>query len=311
MDPTTGLPEEQPVVNWGNSERYKCGTFLRFCRFGVFFKCEDVNIPSSEFAIKIYHKNNLERFLHEVQIIKELQGSPNILRYHDILEKCPLGGISIILERFTPGSYEEFAKNPTVQEIPLYMHKLLQAIAECHRMNIMHRDIKPENVSIDRGRQELRLTDFGFATYYKPGNEYPLLNYGIYYEAPELTLGYEKYNCSIDIWSFSCMLAALLFRRKHFFFGATRDYKLVKIIEQLGMDGLNAYAHKLNLTISPNVIKLVKNRTKVPWANLITKDNENFVNVEAIDLLEKLFQYNPENRLSANEALDHPYFQGQ
>ena len=78
-----------------------------------------------------------------------------------------------------------------------------------HSINILHRDIKPENVLISKTNQ-VKLCDFGFARTI-PSNRL-MTDYVAtrWYRPPELLLGKDDYDKSIDIWSVGCVLAEMI-----------------------------------------------------------------------------------------------------
>lgn len=49
---------------------------------------------------------------------------------------------------------------------------------------------------------------------------------------------------------------------------------------------------------------------KKPWSRFITSENQRFISNEAIDFLDKLLRYDHQERLTAQEAMAHPYFEG-
>ena len=127
-------------------------------------------------------------------------------------------------------------------EIKYFLFHLLLALDALHSHGIMHRDVKPRNVLITRGDEDfstsngrkgsavrnkgqhdnkrtLMLIDLGLADFYLPGQRYNVRVASRHYKAPELLIGYEYYDYSLDMWSVGCMLAGLLLRREPFFRG--------------------------------------------------------------------------------------------
>lgn len=82
----------------------------------------------------------------------------------------------------------------------------------------MHRDIKPENILID-SKNTLKIADFGLSRNISFDNQvltHPVVT--LWYRAPELLLGQEKYTYSIDMWSIGCIFFELC-TKKHLFPG--------------------------------------------------------------------------------------------
>ena len=74
----------------------------------------------------------------------------------------------------------------------------------------MHRDIKPQNILIDPERRSLKVIDLGLAEFYFPGKNYNVRVASRYFKGPELLLGYEYYDYSLDMWSLGALFAGIV-----------------------------------------------------------------------------------------------------
>lgn len=79
-------------------------------------------------------------------------------------------------------------------------------------------------------------------------------------------------------------------------------------LQVLGTDELNAYLNKYHLELDPQLDALVGRHSRKPWSKFINADNQHLVSPEAIDFLDKLLRYDHQDRLTAREAMAHPYF---
>ena len=113
----------------------------------------------------------------------------------------------------------------------------------------MHRDIKPHNILINSALKKLTIIDWGLAEFYKPGTAYNVRVAAKAYKAPELLLGYEKYDYSVDLWGLGCIFAGIIFQQEPFFPGKDNTDQLLKIVQVLGTDELYAYISKLGLSV--------------------------------------------------------------
>ncbi|KAJ7196723.1 hypothetical protein O6H91_Y506900 [Diphasiastrum complanatum] len=172
----------------------------------------------------------------------------------------------------------------------------------------MHRDVKPHNVMIDHEKRKLRLIDWGLAEFYHPGKEYNVRVASRYFKGPELLVDLQDYDYSLDMWSLGCMFAGMIFRKEPFFYGHDNHDQLVKIAKVLGTDELNAYLNKYRLELDPHLETLVGRHSRKPWSKFINADNQHLVVPEAVDFLDKLLRYDHQDRLTASEAMAHPYF---
>jgi len=201
------------------------------------------------------------------------------------------------------------------------MAQLLSALHFLHSHHIVHRDIKPANILINGDGCHIRLTDFGLTRLIlqsETQNEkqckisnslvpsHSMTTYMVTrsYRAPELMLKKENYDCSSDIWSAGCIMAELLALDKHgmpFFHGKTNYHQLELIFAHFGSPSLPVlkrisssseytYWSLRGRYLAPNPIK---------WPFHASSD--------ALHLLARLLDINPETRISAEQALKHPF----
>lgn len=78
-----------------------------------------------------------------------------------------------------------------------------------HDQNVMHRDIKSSNILINK-EGVVKIADFGLAAFINPPERRSSQVVTLGYRAPELLLGHQDYNESIDIWAVGCCFAEML-----------------------------------------------------------------------------------------------------
>ncbi|XP_050162208.1 casein kinase II subunit alpha-like, partial [Myiozetetes cayanensis] len=183
-----------------------------------------------------------------------------------------------------------------------------QALDFCHSMGVMHRDVKPHNVMIDHEHRKLRLIDWGLAEFYHPGQEYNVRVASRYFKGPELLVDYQMYDYSLDMWSLGCMLASMIFRKEPFFHGHDNYDQLVRIAKVLGTEDLYDYIDKYNIELDPRFNDILGRHSRKRWERFVHSENQHLVSPEALDFLDKLLRYDHQSRLTARDAMDHPYF---
>ncbi|KPP70496.1 hypothetical protein Z043_110672 [Scleropages formosus] len=188
------------------------------------------------------------------------------------------------------------------------MYEILRALDYCHSMGIMHRDVKPHNVMIDHEHRKLRLIDWGLAEFYHPSQEYNVRVASRYFKGPELLVDYQMYDYSLDMWSLGCMLASMIFRKEPFFHGHDNYDQLVRIAKVLGTEDLYDYIDKYNIELDPRFNDILGRHSRKRWERFVHSENQHLVSTEALDFLDKLLRYDHQARLTAREAMEHPYF---
>ncbi|XP_028106046.1 cell division control protein 2 homolog 2-like [Camellia sinensis] len=175
--------------------------------------------------------------IREVSYLKEMDHS-NIVRLLDVLDDekilcLVLEYMDLDLKKFMTTSADIAKKNQVIKSL---MHQLLDGLAYCHSEKLLHRDLKPQNLLIDCSKHILKLADFGSAREIGV----PLQTYtegekvaSLWYKAPELLLGGQKYSTPVDIWSAGCVFAELVIQQP-LFDGATDFVQVIKLFSVMG-----------------------------------------------------------------------------
>lgn len=235
--------------------------------------------------------------VREVCILKSLN-HPNILKLREVI--CEDMKITMACE-FMEKDLKNFLVKPRMSPDLLrsYAFQLLCGTKYLHRIGIVHRDIKPENILINK-HGFLKLGDFGSAAYCFHPIPYELDEVKTpWYLAPEILINAPVHGTEIDIWSAGCVIAEMA--RGNLFMGDSKVDQIIKITEVLGFPLEEEYPDFYRFKCS-----------NIPIADKEKPDFKQFFkNVDPllVDLLSKMLQMNPEKRINAEEALEHPYFE--
>jgi casein kinase II subunit alpha len=104
------------------------------------------------------------------------------------------------------------------------------------------------------------------------------------------------------------MFAGMIFRKEPFFHGHDNYDQLVKIAKLLGTDELFNYLDKYDLELDPHFDGILGRHSAKPWQKFITVENQHLVSDDAMSFGSQLLVYDHQERLTAKESMEHPYF---
>ncbi|KAI5148450.1 casein kinase II subunit alpha [Enteropsectra breve] len=259
--------------------------------------------PQERVVIKVLKPVRNVKINREVLILRNLS-HPHIISLKDVVYDTQSATYSLIFSYIQHKDFTELVEHSSLGSIKHYTRQILEALAYCHSMGIMHRDIKPHNMIVDSATKELKIIDWGLAEFYHENQEYSVHVASRYYKGPELLVDYPFYDYSLDIWSFGCVFAELLFKKTPFFHGLKNSSQLSEIAKVLGTNDLNAYLEKYEIVYdAPKECpeERISLASFLPEALMpIARD--------AVDLLESILVYDPSLRPTAAECLEHPFF---
>ncbi|GCB63988.1 cyclin-dependent kinase 1 [Scyliorhinus torazame] len=238
--------------------------------------------------------------IREISLLKELQ-HPNIVCLQDVLMQD--ARLYLIFEFLSMDLKKYLDSLPTRQMmeqmlVKSYLYQITQGIAFCHSRRVLHRDLKPQNLLID-SKGVIKLADFGLARAFGvPVRVYTHEVVTLWYRAPEVLLGSARYSTPVDIWSIGTIFAEMATKRP-LFHGDSEIDQLFRIFRTLGTP---------NNEIWPEVETLPDYKNTFPKWKAGSLSQVKNIDVNGLDLLAKTLIYNPARRISAKEALRHPYF---
>jgi cyclin-dependent kinase len=273
--------------------------------YGVVFKAKDTSTGEVYALKKIRLESEDEGIpstaIREIALLKELQ-HPNIVKLHDVIhtdKKLTLvfEYLDQDLKKLLDLAGSEGLDMPTIKS---FLNQLLRGINHCHKNRVLHRDLKPQNLLINR-EGILKLADFGLARAFGiPVKNYTHEVVTLWYRAPDILMGSKKYSTSVDIWSVGCIFAELVNRRP-LFSGASEKDQLDKIFKIRGTPDPDVWT---DMTELPLYEEGMPNYEPQNLADLVPDLDD-----LGLDLLDKMLQSDPDKRISAADALDHPFLE--
>ncbi|MEW5300638.1 MAG: hypothetical protein WDW36_003553 [Sanguina aurantia] len=278
-----GLPDTAATVQ-DFLERYEVGETVGVGGFAVVKKGRD-KASGEPVAIKVVDKsryaagdNSLER---EIQVLVKVD-HPNCIKLFDvyitprkvyIVTELVSGGE--LLDRVTEkGNYTEKDASSIIQQI-------LEGVAYLHKQGIVHRDLKLENMVMtdERDDSPVKIADFGLSKFFSPETVLSTMCGSPQYVAPEVLGvgdGLKEYSPAVDMWSVGVILFILL-------------------------SGYSPFDDDNDAVLFEKIKKGNYDADDPIWEN---------ISLDAKDVVAKLLTVDSEKRLTADEALQHPWVMG-
>lgn len=241
--------------------------------------------------------------IREIALLKELK-HPNVIQLFDVIHSQRQ--LTLVFEYCECDLYRymtHYINEYHTQTIPedqtiLFSYQLLSALSYIHSNSIIHRDVKPHNLLIRNN--ELKLADFGLArSTYIPVNQDSVSTEVVtqWYRPPELLLDIHDYSYPVDVWSAGCVIFEMMTGQPLFPF---------KNNEEMIEAACHFFGYSKFCEAFPNHTQsfgIYKDEKGCGLSTFFEGCNE-----KLIDLVTLLLDLNPEHRITAVEALNHPVF---
>ncbi|XP_010547427.1 PREDICTED: calcium-dependent protein kinase 28 [Tarenaya hassleriana] len=262
-------------------DHYTIGKLLGHGQFGYTYVATD-KANGDRIAVKRLDKSKMvyqiavEDVKREVQILKALSGHENVVQFYNAFEDENY--VYIVMELCEGGELLDriLAKKDSrysEKDAAVIVRQMLKVAAECHLHGLVHRDMKPENFLFKsaKGDSHLKATDFGLSDFIKPGKRFHDIVGSAYYVAPEVLK--RRSGPESDVWSIGVITYILLCGRRPFW-DRTED------------------------GVFKEVLRNKPDFRRKPWPT---------ISESAKDFVKKLLIKDPRTRLTAAQALSHPW----
>ncbi|KAL7608029.1 hypothetical protein Lser_V15G12783 [Lactuca serriola] len=234
-----------------------------------------------EVAVKIIPKSKMttaiaiEDVRREVKILRALTGHNNLVKFYDAYEDND--NVYVVMELCKGGELLDRILSRggkyTEDDAKVVLIQILNVVAFCHLQGVVHRDLKPENflfTSKDENSQ-LKAIDFGLSDFVKPDERLNDIVGSAYYVAPEVL--HRSYSTEADVWS-------------------------IGVISYILLCGSRPFWARTESGIFRAVLKAHPSFDEEPWPTL---------SLEAEDFVKRLLNKDPRRRMTAAQALGHPW----
>ena len=291
---------------WVSPERYFLLKKVGRGKYSTVFKA--LQDKKRDVAIKILVPLDPKRYLREIKILNNLSNGPNIVKLYDLVQDPATGIYSYVFEWVEFQDWRVLYQSFTIDDIRFYMHELLVALDYSHSNGIMHRDIKPQNIAIDKSKKKLRLLDWGLADFYHPRQKYSSHVATRIFKPPELLINYPYYDYSLDIWSAGLTFSIMMFRQIIFASGENDSQQLIKVAEVVGGKKILQYAQDLKMTLDSSTVENLRQCPGTGLSKIIHDTDPELCPPDAYDLLLQMMVVDHRKRITAEDALKHPFF---
>ncbi|KAJ3874580.1 CMGC/MAPK protein kinase [Lentinula edodes] len=279
--------------------------------YGVVISAAD-EISGETVAIKlvtrVFEKVQLaKRALREIVLLRHFASHENITGLIDVDAISPdFDEIYIFMEPMEADLHQiiKSGQHLTSEHVQYFLYQILRGMKYVHSAHVIHRDLKPGNLLVNADC-ELKICDFGLSRGFdaEPDeNASHLTEYVAtrWYRAPEIMLAFRRYNTAIDVWSIGCIFAELLMGKPLF---KGKDYvdQLNKILNVLGTPE-DAVIKKIGSEKAQAYVRSLPLKRMVPLKKVIPH-----ADIQALDLLKRMLSFDPDERITVFEALEHPW----
>ena len=306
--------------------------------YGIVWRATDKRSKEVVALKKIFdafqNATDAQRTFREIMFLQEMDGHEHIIRLTNVLKADNDRDIYLVFEYMETDLHAALRAN-ILQDIhkQYILWQSLKALKFMHSAELLHRDMKPSNLLLNSDCL-MKVADFGLArslpeSREERGEASPLTDYVAtrWYRAPEILLGSGTYSFAVDMWAVGCILGEMLVGRP-VFPGTSTMNQLEKITSLVGCPSRDEITK-----ISPFAPAMLYGEQNLgpgaypvphsgqPYTRSAGSDNErrdidaeqrykNFftqASKDAIDLLIHLLHFDPSLRISAVQALEHPY----
>ncbi|XP_028806628.1 CDPK-related kinase 4 [Neltuma alba] len=267
--------------------KYELGKEVGRGHFGhtCWAKAKKGDLKGQSVAVKIISKAKMttaiaiEDVRREVKMLKALSGHSNLVKFHDVFEDA--NNVYIVMELCEGGELLDRILSRggryTEDDAKAILVQILDVVAFCHLQGVVHRDLKPENFLFVTKEDDslMKVIDFGLSDFVRPDQRLNDIVGSAYYVAPEVL--HRSYSVEADLWS-------------------------IGVITYILLCGSRPFWARTESGIFRSVLRANPNFDDSPWPS---------ISPEAKDFVKRLLNKDHRKRMTAAQALAHPWLRNE
>ncbi|KMQ85330.1 mitogen-activated protein kinase 15-like protein, partial [Lasius niger] len=283
--------------------------------YGIVWKAIERKRKDTVAVKKIFdafrNQTDAQRTFREIMFLLSFANHENIIKLIGLHKANNDRDIYLVFEYMETDLHNVIKRGNILKDIHkvFIMYQLFKAIKYIHSGNVIHRDLKPSNVLLN-AQCHCKIADFGLARSVtqigegdgETGSDPTLTDYVAtrWYRAPEILIASKRYTRGIDMWSLGCILGEMLLG-KPLFPGSSTINQVERIMATLPPP-TDEDLISVSAGYGTNLLEKTPNGPRRALKDLLPEVSE-----KALDLISNLIVFNPTQRLTAIEALEHPY----
>ncbi|XP_020281716.1 putative serine/threonine-protein kinase C05D10.2 [Pseudomyrmex gracilis] len=283
--------------------------------YGIVWKAIEKKKKETVAVKKIFdafrNQTDAQRTFREIIFLLSFANHENIIKLIGLHKADNDRDIYLVFEYMETDLHNVIKRGNILKDIHkvFIMYQLFKAIKYIHSGNVIHRDLKPSNVLLN-AQCHCKIADFGLARSVTQngendgdaGSDPTLTDYVAtrWYRAPEILIASKRYTKGIDMWSLGCILGEMLLG-KPLFPGSSTINQVERIMATLPPP-TDEDLMSVSAGYGTNLLEKTPSGPRRSLRDLLPEVSE-----KALNLISNLIVFNPTQRLTAVEALEHPY----
>jgi len=299
------------------TKKYEIKKRLGKGAYGIVWKAIDRRTGEVVAVKKIFdafrNQTDAQRTFREIMFLQEFGDHANVIKLHNVIKAENDKDIYLVFEFMETDLHNVIKRGNILKDVHkrYIMYQLFKSTKYLHSGNVIHRDLKPSNILLD-SECVVKLCDFGLARSLtqiamdEQGDpnltEYVATRW---YRAPEILLASHRYTKGVDMWSLGCILGEMMMG-KPLFPGSSTLNQIERIMGSIPPPS-RTDIDSLKSSYGASVLEKA--------ASAVGRHRKSFDDMlpdspaDGIDLMKKLLHFNPDKRITADEALRHPFVQ--